>query len=448
MCVRCGVVGSPGRGGVPAEVGTGHGTPVPLSYTRLHLVLTGCMYCPSVPQKYIEWSPANAGAWGRCVLDERAGVCWASWQVLCRWSLWVVAALPCSPTNPLPHIPLLPTRFADLERSLGEAERARAVYELAITQPVLDMPEILWKVGCRRLGLVVVVWGGGLRAGRAGAATHLPPPSRSRCAPASPPKPPPCLQAYIDFEIGEGNREGARELYERLLQRTRHVKVRQGWGCRICCGQVPGCRISACTISHSAALDTPGPCAESVKGPPLLASGTTCTFPNNRRPALPVARSGCRMPSLRRHRWRCWPHQRRRTRVQRTRRRGGSSWQTQRQQRAARRAQVGVKGNVGAWGLDPHRPPLCTVVPTASGSKATRALSVAHTQASPPPAAPLSVHPLQRSVRRGRGGCTNGRSAACATASQTLRMRQSCCWRHGGSLSRAAPRGGCLVGSL
>jgi hypothetical protein len=35
--------------------------------------------------------------------------------------------------------------------------------------------------------------------------------------------PPP--QAYIDFEIGEGNREGARELYERLLERTRHVKV-------------------------------------------------------------------------------------------------------------------------------------------------------------------------------------------------------------------------------
>ena len=32
-------------------------------------------------------------------------------------------------------------------------------------------------------------------------------------------------QAYIDVEIGEGNREGARELYERLLQRTRHVKV-------------------------------------------------------------------------------------------------------------------------------------------------------------------------------------------------------------------------------
>jgi hypothetical protein len=37
-------------------------------------------------------------------------------------------------------------RFAELERSLGEADRARAVYELAIAQPVLDMPEVLWKV--------------------------------------------------------------------------------------------------------------------------------------------------------------------------------------------------------------------------------------------------------------------------------------------------------------
>lgn len=34
------------------------------------------------------------------------------------------------------------------------------------------------------------------------------------------------LQSYIDFEISEGNRENTRKLYERLLQRTRHVKVR------------------------------------------------------------------------------------------------------------------------------------------------------------------------------------------------------------------------------
>ena len=33
------------------------------------------------------------------------------------------------------------------------------------------------------------------------------------------------LQAYIDFEIAEGERERTRALYERLLERTRHVKV-------------------------------------------------------------------------------------------------------------------------------------------------------------------------------------------------------------------------------
>ncbi|KAL4860107.1 Crooked neck-like protein 1 [Chlorella vulgaris] len=101
------------------------------SYIEMELQLGNIERCRTLYAKYIEWSPANAGAWGR---------------------------------------------FADLERSLGEAERARAVYELAIAQPVLDMPEVLWK-------------------------------------------------AFIDFEIGEGNREGARELYERLLERTRHVKV-------------------------------------------------------------------------------------------------------------------------------------------------------------------------------------------------------------------------------
>jgi crooked neck len=37
-------------------------------------------------------------------------------------------------------------RYAELERTLGEAGRARAIYELAIAQPVLDMPEALWKV--------------------------------------------------------------------------------------------------------------------------------------------------------------------------------------------------------------------------------------------------------------------------------------------------------------
>jgi crooked neck len=67
-------------------------------------------------------------------------------------------------------------RFAELERSLGDDDRARAIFELAVSQPALDMPELLWK-------------------------------------------------AYIDFEFELGEFERTRKLYERLLQRTEHVKV-------------------------------------------------------------------------------------------------------------------------------------------------------------------------------------------------------------------------------
>lgn len=67
-------------------------------------------------------------------------------------------------------------KFAELETLLGDSERARAIYELAINQPKLDMPELLWK-------------------------------------------------AYIDFEIAQEEPENARQLYERLLERTSHVKV-------------------------------------------------------------------------------------------------------------------------------------------------------------------------------------------------------------------------------
>jgi len=66
--------------------------------------------------------------------------------------------------------------FAELEQSLGELDRARAIFELGIAQPLLDMPEMLWK-------------------------------------------------NFIDFEITEGEQARARDLYERLLQRTSHVKV-------------------------------------------------------------------------------------------------------------------------------------------------------------------------------------------------------------------------------
>ncbi len=52
-------------------------------------------------QKYLQWAPANCGAW---------------------------------------------CKYAEVEHSLGELARVRAIYELAIEQPLLDMPEVLWKV--------------------------------------------------------------------------------------------------------------------------------------------------------------------------------------------------------------------------------------------------------------------------------------------------------------
>ena len=67
-------------------------------------------------------------------------------------------------------------KFSELERGLDDLERARAIFELAVEQPVLDMPELLWK-------------------------------------------------AYIDFEEEEGEYELCRNLYERLLRKTEHVKV-------------------------------------------------------------------------------------------------------------------------------------------------------------------------------------------------------------------------------
>ncbi|KAF8593770.1 protein prenylyltransferase, partial [Ceratobasidium sp. AG-I] len=67
-------------------------------------------------------------------------------------------------------------RFAELETTLGDLARTRALFELAISQSALDMPELLWK-------------------------------------------------AYIDLEFEERERERTRALYRRLLERTGHVKV-------------------------------------------------------------------------------------------------------------------------------------------------------------------------------------------------------------------------------
>ncbi|TPX44548.1 hypothetical protein SeMB42_g04283 [Synchytrium endobioticum] len=67
-------------------------------------------------------------------------------------------------------------KYAELETLLGDVDRARGIYEIAVAQSALDMPEVLWK-------------------------------------------------SYIDFEACEGEWTRVRELYERLLERTEHVKV-------------------------------------------------------------------------------------------------------------------------------------------------------------------------------------------------------------------------------
>ncbi|XP_010436127.1 PREDICTED: crooked neck-like protein 1 isoform X2 [Camelina sativa] len=100
-------------------------------YIEIELQLGNMNRCRKLYERYLEWSPENCYAW---------------------------------------------SKYAELERSLVETERARAIFELAISQPALDMPELLWK-------------------------------------------------AYIDFEIAEGELERTRALYERLLDRTKHYKV-------------------------------------------------------------------------------------------------------------------------------------------------------------------------------------------------------------------------------
>uniref|UniRef100_A0A7E4W298 TPR_REGION domain-containing protein n=1 Tax=Panagrellus redivivus TaxID=6233 RepID=A0A7E4W298_PANRE len=67
-------------------------------------------------------------------------------------------------------------KFAELEGILGDTDRARAIYNMAIQQPALDMPEVLWK-------------------------------------------------SYIDFEISEGENDHVRRLYNTLLEKTNHIKV-------------------------------------------------------------------------------------------------------------------------------------------------------------------------------------------------------------------------------
>uniref|UniRef100_A0A8C9ZFF4 Crooked neck-like protein 1 n=1 Tax=Sander lucioperca TaxID=283035 RepID=A0A8C9ZFF4_SANLU len=100
-------------------------------YIELELQLREFDRCRKLYEKYLEFSPENCTTW---------------------------------------------IKFSELETILGDVERARAIFELAIGQPRLDMPEVLWK-------------------------------------------------SYIDFEIEQEEFGNTRNLYKRLLQRTQHVKV-------------------------------------------------------------------------------------------------------------------------------------------------------------------------------------------------------------------------------
>ena len=101
------------------------------AYIDMELKLFEFVRCRTLYEKWIEWDASNCTAW---------------------------------------------IKFAELERGLDDLERCRAIFELAVEQPTLDMPELLWK-------------------------------------------------GYIDFEEEEGEYDRTRQLYERLLQKTQHVKV-------------------------------------------------------------------------------------------------------------------------------------------------------------------------------------------------------------------------------
>ncbi|KAG9148524.1 hypothetical protein Leryth_025046 [Lithospermum erythrorhizon] len=70
-------------------------------YIEIELQLGNIDCCRKLYEKYLEWSSENCYAW---------------------------------------------SKNAELERSLAETERARAIFELAIDQPALDMPELIWKL--------------------------------------------------------------------------------------------------------------------------------------------------------------------------------------------------------------------------------------------------------------------------------------------------------------
>ena len=100
-------------------------------YINLEFKLLEFVRCRTLHQKRIEWNAANSSAW---------------------------------------------VESARFEAALDDQDRARALFELSVTQSELDMPELVWR-------------------------------------------------KYIDFEESEGEIDRARAIFERLLGKTSHLKV-------------------------------------------------------------------------------------------------------------------------------------------------------------------------------------------------------------------------------
>nr|XP_010927962.1 pre-mRNA-splicing factor clf1-like [Elaeis guineensis] len=132
--------------------------------------------------------------------------------------------------------------YAELKRSLNEIERAQAIFELAIAQLTLDMSELLWKAYIdfeisegeyerirqlheRLLDRIkyLKVW---ISYVRFKASIGIEDEEVGGEAPDTALLYEKLLwKVYIDFEISGGEYERIKQLYERQLDRTKHLKV-------------------------------------------------------------------------------------------------------------------------------------------------------------------------------------------------------------------------------
>eukprot|EP00931_Biecheleriopsis_adriatica_P003995 TRINITY_DN105736_c0_g1_i1.p1 TRINITY_DN105736_c0_g1~~TRINITY_DN105736_c0_g1_i1.p1 ORF type:complete len:672 (+),score=164.57 TRINITY_DN105736_c0_g1_i1:139-2154(+) len=94
-----------------------------------------------------------------------------------------------------PHNPKAWNVYVDLEESVGEVERARALCNLAVTQERLDMPELVWK-------------------------------------------------RFIDLEVSQDETENARQVWLQLLNKSHHVRVYIAYSDfeAVTCQSMPRCR--------------------------------------------------------------------------------------------------------------------------------------------------------------------------------------------------------------